>query len=197
MKLNTRILSSALCSGLLLSFSPAIFAEEVAAPEIAICPSVEIPEVAEPEIIICPGVEIPEVAEPEIIICPGVINIDGVELKGDDEVEIIDEETTTDEEVVIDKEIDGEVTVDDGEVIGLNPDWVKRGEGGEEIYYMTGGGPSVEPNRNNASDTARVEADKDAAVTTRAEKSPKVNTVQRNSAKPNAVKSNGRVFLRK
>ena len=181
MKLNTRILSSALCSGLLLSFSPAIFAEEVAAPEIAICPSVEIPEVA----------------EPEIIICPGVINIDGVELKGDDEVEIIDEETTTDEEVVIDKEIDGEVTVDDGEVIGLNPDWVKRGEGGEEIYYMTGGGPSVEPNRNNASDTAPVEADKDAAVTTRAEKSPKVNTVQRNSAKPNAVKSNGRVFLRK
>ena len=62
---------------------------------------------------------------------------------------------------------------------------------------MTGGGPSVEPNRNNASDTAPVEADKDAAVTTRAEKSPKVNTVQRNSAKPNAVKSNGRVFLRK
>ena len=181
MKLNTRILSSALCSGLLLSFSPAIFAEEVAAPEIAICPSVEIPEVA----------------EPEIIICPGVINIDGVELKGDDEVEIIDEETTTDEEVVIDKEMDGEVTDDDGVVI-CRDHWIKRGEGGEEIYYMSAnGGPGVEPNRNNASDTAPVEADKDAAVTTRAEKSPKVNTVQRNSAKPNAVKSNGRVFLRK
>jgi hypothetical protein len=171
MKLNTRILSSALCSGLLLSFSPAIFAEEVAAPEIAICQ-------------IAPDAEI----------------VDGDDVVIDDEVEIIDEDTTTDEEVVIDKEIDGEVTDDDGPIICIcwDPDWVKRGEGGEEIYYMSAnGGPGAEPNRNNASDSAPVEADKDAAVTTRAEKSPKVNTVQRNSAKPNAVKSNGRVFLRK
>jgi hypothetical protein len=158
----------ALCSGLRLSFSPAIFAEEVAVPEIAIYE-------------IAPDAEI----------------VDGDDVVIDDEVEIIDEETTTDEEVVIDKEMDGEVTDDDGVVI-CRDHWIKRGEGGEEIYYMSAnGGPGVEPNRNNASDTAPVEADKDAAVTTRAEKSPKVNTVQRNSAKPNAVKSNGRVFLRK
>ncbi len=157
MKLNTRILSSALCGGLLLSFSPVIFAEEVAAPEIAIC-----------------------------------------QVAPDDDVVIDDKTVVTDDEVVIDKESDSEVTDEDGEVTTCwDPDWVKRGDGDEVIYYMTGGGPGVEPNRSNASDTAPVEADKDAAVTTRAEKSPKVNTVQRNTAKPNAVKSNGRVFLRK
>ena len=168
MKLTKRILNAALSSGLLLSFSPAIFAEEVASPEVTIC----------------------EVA-------PDEETVDSVDIVIDDEVEIIDEETTTDEEVVVDKENDRDDS-DDGEVITWDPDWVKRGDGGEEVYYMSAnGGPIAEPNRNNASDTAPVEADKDTTVTARAEKAPKVNTVQRSTAKPTAVKSNGRVFLRK
>ena len=169
MKRNTRILSSALCGGLLLSISPSIFAEEVAAPEITIC------EVA-------PDTEI----------------ADGDDVVIDDETTIVDDETTTvtDEDIV--KDDDNGSGDNDEIVITWDPDWVKRGDGGEEIYYMSAnGGPSAEPDRSNASEAAPVEADKDATVTARTEKAPKVNTVQRNSAKPNAVKSNGRVFLRK
>lgn len=178
MKLNPRILSSALCSGILLGFTPAIFAEEDAAPEIMICPGVEIPEVVVPEIIVCPGVEI----------------IDGVELNGNGESVITEEDTTTttDEEVVVDEVVDSEET--DDEVITWDIDWLERGEGGEEIYQMTAGGAIADASNSNV---ARVEADKETVVTARAEKATKHKTVKQNSAKPTAVKSNGRVFLLK
>jgi hypothetical protein len=188
MKLNPCILSSALCSGILLGFTPAIFAQEHAAPEIMICPGVEIPEVVVPEIIICPGVELPEVVVPEIIICPGVEVVEGVELNGDGVTVVTEEDTTT----TTDEQVDSEEI--DNEVITWDIDWLERGEGGEEIYYMTTGGPSADTSNSNA---ATVEADKETVVTTRAEKAPKLKTVQQNSAKPAAVKSNGRVFLLK
>lgn len=168
MKLNKRILSYTLYSGLLLSSNLATFAEDDAAPEVVIH-EVDL------------GTEV----------------IDGDETKIDDETTVDDETTNTDEVADVDgdvQDVDGEVTDDDTVVVVWDQDWVKRGEGGEEIYYMSANGLGGEQASSNAD---QVESDKDAVVVISAEKAPKVNTVQQNYVKPSAVKSNGRVFLLK
>lgn len=119
------------------------------------------------------------------------------------DAEITNEEAGSDEgeEIVINEEIvdDEELTDEHGILVGWDPDWVKRnnntdGSENPEYLYMTAGGPALESQGQNTSNGPQA-ADEKSAVTMVDAKSITAN-ISRAAAKPTAVKTNGRVFLR-
>jgi len=150
-----------------------------------------------------------------------VINVDApadVEFKPVDEgvvEEVVvteegDASTPTDvEEVVVTEEGDAgtstdgeEVAIDDGEVIGIPIDWIKRGSEGEEggnpvIYYNMAGGPATGEVSDGASNSAsRDLGQEDKATEVEAKANVAAPSVKGQKKGPVAVVKKGRVFLR-
>jgi hypothetical protein len=152
----------------------------------------------------------PAIAEETLVTPEITISVEG-EITDEDisvdeevvDVEITDEETGSDEgeEIVINEEIidDAEITDEHDIVITWDPDWVKRnndtdGSENPEYLYMTAGGPALE-SQGQSTSTGPQAADEKSAVTMVDAKSVTTN-ISRAAAKPTAVKTNGRVFLR-
>lgn len=144
---------------------------------------------------------------PEVMVCEvshGIESEEGAitdeEINIDNEVvetEITGEEAGNDEgeEIVDDKELTDELV----SILPWYPDWSKRDNDADvsenpEYHYMAAGGPALESQGQNTS-TGPQAADEKSAVTMVDAKSITAN-ISRAAAKPTAVKTNGRVFLR-
>jgi len=132
-----------------------------------------------------------------------VINVDA---PADVEFKPVDEGVV--EEVVVTEEGDAgtstdgeEVAIDDGEVIGIPLDWIKRGSEGEEgenpvIYYNMAGGPVGEVNDGSSNSASRDLGQEDKATEVEAKANVAAPSVKGQKKGPVAVVKKGRVFLR-
>lgn len=137
-----------------------------------------------------------EVVEPEIAICEFPVSEPIADDKIADDDVVIDDKVV-DQEVLVDQE---DAVVGDDEVIHCwDLDWVKRDHEGEEtnpeILYVALNGPTENPTGGSTQPLAPQSADEQSAVTTLKKNSISAN-IRRVAAKPSAVKTNGRVFIR-
>jgi hypothetical protein len=175
-----------------------------------------------PEVMVCEvshGIESEEgaITDEEINIDNEVVDteITGEEAGNDEGEEIVDDKELTDDLVSIltwypdwskrdnDADVsenpDKELTDDLVSILPWYPDWSKHDNDADvsenpEYHYMAAGGPALESQGQNTS-TGPQAADEKSAVTMVDAKSITAN-ISRAAAKPTAVKTNGRVFLR-
>lgn len=191
MKLKTTTYSRLLFGAALIAMTSPVISEEVTVePEVAICDFI-------------PGIIFEE--EPVDLQVEGEVVVD--EIDGGD---VSEEDTTVDEEVVVDTEVtddtvkDVEISEEDGEVFHCwLPSWVQRDGGDGEnpdmnVFLMSSSGPATQEGITATAVTlsAAQVADEQSAVTTSILKSDVSTNISAVAAKPTAVKSNGRVFLR-
>lgn len=137
-----------------------------------------------------------EVVEPQIAICDIAVSEPIADDKSADDDMVMDDKAL-DQDVVIDQD---DSVVDDDEVMHCwDLDWVKRDNDGEvtnpEILYMTSNGPTENPTSGEVQPSAPQSADEQSAMTAVKKNSISAN-IRRVAAKPSAVKTNGRVFIR-
>ena len=150
----------------------------------------------------------------EVIICdlPADVEFKPVDEEVVEEVVVTEEgdaSTPTDgEEVVVTEEGDAgtstdgeEVAIDDGEVMGIPIDWIKRGSEGEEgenpvIYYNMAGGPVGEASDGSSNSASSDLGQEDRATEVEAKANVAAPSVKGQKKGPVAVVKKGRVFLR-